>query len=73
MAGAFALVADVVIGGALAAMAAGSAAVCCGWCWYGQPLLRRRALYAQARVGDGAVPWAVGGLRADDMRAAEGC
>src|SRR5215204_5909221 len=47
MVGAFALVADVVFSETFAALAAGIAASACAWCWYGQPLLRRRELHAR--------------------------
>jgi hypothetical protein len=50
MVGAFALVADVVFSGTFATFAAGVAAAACAWCWYGQPLLRRRALHARAEA-----------------------
>jgi hypothetical protein len=46
MVGALVFVADVVFGGALAGVAGAIAALACAWCWYGQPLLRRRALFA---------------------------
>jgi hypothetical protein len=47
MVGAFALVADVVFSDTFAALAAGIAASACAWCWYAQPLLRRRDLHAR--------------------------
>src|SRR3954447_23878579 len=47
MVGALVLVADVVLGSAQAAVAAAVAAPACAWCWYGQPLVRRRALFAR--------------------------
>jgi hypothetical protein len=46
--GALAFVADVVFGSSFAALAGAVAALACGWCWYGQPLLRRRSLHARA-------------------------
>jgi hypothetical protein len=49
MTGALGLVADVLFDSRLATLAAAIAALACGWCWYGQPLLRRRALYAEHR------------------------
>jgi hypothetical protein len=70
MAGALALVADLVFDGTLAAFAAGIAATACAWCWYGQPLLRRRALHARAEVESPQPlrPRAVRELRGDVSR-----
>jgi MFS family permease len=48
MVGAVSLVADLVFGGASAGIAGAVAASVCAWCWYVQPLLRRRALHAAA-------------------------
>jgi Family of unknown function (DUF6328) len=54
MVGALTLVADVILGspaaGAIGTVAAGGAV----WCWYVQPLLRRRALWHQADAASGA-------------------
>lgn len=46
MVGALVFVGDVVFGSVLGGVAGGIAALACGWCWYGQPMLRRRALFA---------------------------
>jgi hypothetical protein len=46
MVGALVLVGDFVFGSVLGGVAGGIAGIACGWCWYGQPLLRRRALFA---------------------------
>ena len=56
MAGALLFVGAVVFGSAFAGIAGAVAALGCAWCWYVQPLLRRRALYAQARADGPAVP-----------------
>jgi len=48
MGGSLGLVAHVVFGGTFAALTTGLAGLGCAWCWYGQPLLRRRALHADA-------------------------
>ncbi len=45
MAGALVFVGDVVFGSTPGAIAGGVAAGACAWCWYGQPLLRRRRLF----------------------------
>src|SRR4051794_37465250 len=54
MVGALTFVADVMLGspaaGAIGAVAAGGAV----WCWYAQPLLRRRALWHQAHAAQEA-------------------
>lgn len=50
MAGAFAFVAQVVFGTPEATAAGVLAALGAAWCWYGQPLLRRRALQRGARL-----------------------
>jgi hypothetical protein len=70
MVGAFALVADVVFSGTFATFAAGLAAAACAWCWYGQPLLRRRALHARAdaQAPELLRPHAVHGLYDDAAR-----
>ena len=47
MAGALVFVADVVFDDVMAAVAGGVAALACTWCWYLQPLLRRRRLFAR--------------------------
>jgi hypothetical protein len=47
MAGALVLVADVVFSSLLGGAVGVVAAAACAWCWYGQPLLRRRALFAR--------------------------
>jgi hypothetical protein len=47
MAGALVFVADVVFGSLFGGAAGVVAAVACAWSWYGQPLLRRRALFAR--------------------------
>jgi hypothetical protein len=46
MVGALVLVGDVVFDSALGGVAGGIAALACGWCWYGQPMLRRRTLFS---------------------------
>jgi hypothetical protein len=51
MVGALVFVADVVFGSPLAAAAGAVAALACAWSWYGQPLLRRRTLFARRRAG----------------------
>lgn len=50
MVGALILVGDVVFGSAIADAAGAAAALVCAWCWYGQPLLRRKYLYARFRA-----------------------
>jgi hypothetical protein len=59
MAGALVFVGDVVFGSVTAGAAGGIAALACAWCWYGQPLLRRRALFARRRRSAGKAPAAV--------------
>ena len=49
MGGALALVADVAFDSTFAGIAGGVAGAACGWCWYLQPLRRRRALFAPFR------------------------
>jgi Family of unknown function (DUF6328) len=49
MVGALVLVGDVVFGSPVAGAAGAVAASACAWSWYGQPLLRRRALFANHR------------------------
>jgi hypothetical protein len=44
MVGAVLLVSLLVIGSLAAALASAAAALSCGWCWYAEPLRRRRAL-----------------------------
>src|SRR3954466_2575688 len=44
MAGAVMLVSLLVLGSLAAALASAAAALSCGWCWYAEPLRRRRAL-----------------------------
>jgi O-antigen/teichoic acid export membrane protein len=51
MVGALALVGDLVFGSVLGAAAGAIAAIACGWCWYGQPLRRRRGLFAPGENG----------------------
>lgn len=51
MVGALILVADVVFGTWFAGLAGGVAALACAWCWYGQPLLRRRHLSRRRATG----------------------
>jgi hypothetical protein len=70
MVGAFALVADVVFSGTFSTFAAGVAAAACAWCWYGQPLLRRRALHqrADAEAPQPLRPHAVHRLHGDASR-----
>jgi hypothetical protein len=48
MVGALIFVADVVFGSVFAGLLGAGAAVACGWCWYGQPLRRRKTLYAHS-------------------------
>jgi hypothetical protein len=47
MTGALVFVADVVFDAGLASLAGGVAAAACAWCWYGQPIVRRRRLFAR--------------------------
>jgi O-antigen/teichoic acid export membrane protein len=47
MVGALVLVAHVVFGGLFATVAGVVAGLACAWCWYGQPLRRRKELYAR--------------------------
>jgi len=61
MVGALVFVAVVVFGSLLAGLAGGVAAGACAWCWYVQPLLRRRALFARA--------WSEGRARPHDADA----
>jgi hypothetical protein len=51
MTGAMVFVAAVVFASWLAAVAGTVALSGCAWCWYLQPLLRRRTLHARARMG----------------------
>src|SRR3954449_3696833 len=44
MVGAVLLVSLLVLGSLAAALASAAAALSCGWCWYAEPLRRRRAL-----------------------------
>jgi nucleotide-binding universal stress UspA family protein len=48
MAGSLTFVADVLFGSVSAGLVGGLAAAGCLWCWYIQPLLRRRTLYRRA-------------------------
>jgi hypothetical protein len=61
MVGALVFVGDVVFGSAFGGIAGAAAGLACAWCWYGQPLLRRRVLFARGR-GDSdphqGVDWA---------------
>src|SRR5829696_5628484 len=50
MVGAVLLVSLLVIGSTGASLAAAAAAAGCAWCWYLQPLRRRRALYQGSRT-----------------------
>jgi hypothetical protein len=50
MVGAFAFVADVILGSPFAGMAGAGATAAPLWCWYAQPLLRRRALHQSPAV-----------------------
>jgi Family of unknown function (DUF6328) len=50
MVGVLLLVCQVLFGSALAAIATTLAVAGCGWCWYLQPLLRRRRLAAEAQA-----------------------
>jgi len=52
MVGALLLVADVLFGGPVAVLAALVGAVGCGWCWFAEPLARRRSLERDAATGD---------------------
>src|SRR5215207_2473493 len=65
MVGALVLVAQVVFGSVFAVVASVGAALGCGWCWYWQPLRRRRSLYARGPVGLRAAD----GLRSPPNRA----
>jgi O-antigen/teichoic acid export membrane protein len=56
MVGVVLLVSLLVVGSTGAALAAAAAAAACAWCWYLQPLLRRRALYRTARPPSRAAP-----------------
>jgi hypothetical protein len=58
MVGALGLVSAVVFDSSFATLTATTAAAACAWCWYGQPLLRRRALHARWKRTDarGGVP-----------------
>ena len=47
MAGALVLIADVVFGSVFAGVMGAAAALACAWCWYGQPMRRRRQLFAR--------------------------
>src|SRR5215208_1346768 len=49
MVAALAFVGDVVFGSVLAGCAGAVAAIACAWCWYLQPLLRRRRLHTRLR------------------------
>jgi hypothetical protein len=49
MVGALALVADVAFDSTFAGITGAVAGAACVWCWYLQPLLRRRALLAPYR------------------------
>src|SRR3954469_12971889 len=53
MVGAFVFVADVILGSPFAGMAGVAAAAGPLWCWYAQPLLRRRALHRRPPNVDG--------------------
>jgi hypothetical protein len=55
MAGAFVFVADVILGSPFAGMAGAGAAAGPVWCWYAQPLLRRRALHRRPNIDRDAV------------------
>jgi hypothetical protein len=63
MVGALGFVSAVVFDSGFAALAAAIAAAACAWCWYGQPLLRRRALHAQLERADAAAD--LGGTTVD--------
>src|SRR3954454_9443425 len=56
MVGAFVFVADVILGSPFAGMAGVAAAAGPLWCWYAQPLLRRRALHRHPPHVDASVP-----------------
>src|SRR5215217_7169078 len=56
MVGAFVFVADVVFGSMLGGAAGAVAALACAWCWYGQPLLRRRVLFGRLPARQDAAP-----------------
>jgi Family of unknown function (DUF6328) len=60
MVGAVLLVSLLVIGSLGAALASAAAALSCGWCWYGEPLRRRRAL---TRTPTPSPPQAASGQR----------
>jgi len=47
MAGALVLIADVVFGSVFAGVMGAAAVLACAWCWYGQPMRRRRQLFAR--------------------------
>jgi hypothetical protein len=51
MVGALVFVGDVVFGSVLGGVAGAGAGLACAWCWYGQPLLRRRVLFARCSTG----------------------
>jgi hypothetical protein len=53
MVGAFVFVADVILGSPSAGIAGAAAAAGPLWCWYAQPLLRRRALHRHPPNVDG--------------------
>jgi hypothetical protein len=52
--GALAFVTDLVFGGVAGGAVAGSAAAGCFWCWYAQPLIRRRLLFGHLSVTERA-------------------
>jgi hypothetical protein len=52
MVGALLLVADVLFGGPVAALAALAGAAGCGWCWFVEPLTRRRSLQRAAAAAE---------------------
>jgi hypothetical protein len=58
MVGALVLVGDLVFGSVVGGAAGAIAALACGWCWYGQPLRRRRRLFAPAREQPSGARWA---------------
>ncbi len=61
MVGALVFVGDVVFGSELGGVGGAVAGQACGRCWYGQPLLRRRVLFARrsgGRESEQGVDWA---------------
>jgi hypothetical protein len=71
MVGAVLLVSLLVLGSLAAALASAAAALSCGWCWYAEPLRRRRALTDRQERGMDSTGRQVTGTRGMGFRPAD--